>query len=448
MVKSEDLSKLLPVVFILIIVATRLPLLGNGFGSDADAWRNAVGTLHMLELGRYVPSRPPGFPVFEGLLIPLVPLGWVASNFLAAVAGAVSAVTLLAVARKLHIRNAFWAAFALAFNAMVWVRTAQTIDYAVGLAFVVACYWALLDRRYVLAGLLLALAAGCRLTNGALIVPALAMLLVRRDGRRPIGTFLASFVMTGLVVLIPVMATLDPERLGRGGVVGHAARAHVTGARLSLVMRSSAVYLFGKLGAAALAAGILWSVITVVRRRPVTRGPLQPPLVFEGVSVVIVGAFYLMIPYEPAYLTPLLPFTLLLVARILPQPWLVAVALLAASEVIVMPLFDQQRIVPGRLFAEVQQRRDDLAATRALEARRPAGPTIFVIGRFDTHRLLVLNPALERTDAAWAPFHASGVALWEPERGTGYAAELDASDRAALTVQGYRIEEVKSGGPR
>jgi hypothetical protein len=442
----------IPFTLFVVIILTRVPLLGNGFGTDPDAWRNAVGTLRMLDVGHYVPSRPPGFPVFEMMLLAFVPLGWVASNLMTSVAGAVSALLLLAVARKLRVRNALWVSLALAFSGMVWVRCTQTIDYAVGLAFVIGCYWALLDRRHVLAGVLLALAAGCRLTNGALVAPALAMLVVRRDGWRSTTTFAASFVVATVVVLIPVMATLDPERLGRGGVLGHVARGHVTGARLSLVLRSSAVYLFGKLGAAALVLGVVWSVVGAVRRRFATRplstsSPADPardmaPVVFEAGAVIVVGVLFLLIPYEPSYLTPLVPFALLIAARVLARPWFVAVALLAISEVLVMPLFGQKRVVAGRLFQEVEQRKAELASTRALETRRPDEPTVFVIGRFATHRLLVLDPSLERTDAAWAPFHASGVALWTGDRHIGYAEELDAPARAALEADGYRIEDI------
>ena len=36
-------------MIVVLILATRIPLLGGGFGSDDDAWRNAANALRMLE---------------------------------------------------------------------------------------------------------------------------------------------------------------------------------------------------------------------------------------------------------------------------------------------------------------------------------------------------------------------------------------------------------------
>jgi hypothetical protein len=161
----------------------------------------------------------------------------------------------------------------------------------------------------------------------------------------------------------------------------------------------------------------------------------------------VVGAFYLLIPYEAAYLIPMLPFALLLSGRLLTRPLLAVAALLIVSEVLVTPLFDQRRLVPGRLFHERVVRRQDLARTEALEARRPPRRTVFVVGRYEVHRLLVMAPSLERTDAAWAPFGAAGVALWSPDRRVGYASFLDRTSREALEREGYEVAELGATVP-
>ncbi len=447
---QSNITKLMLLVFFLIVAVSRLPLLGGGFGSDNDSWRNAASALHMRETGHYIASRLPGFPVFEGLLVLLVPLGWVATNLLIALTGAVAALCFLMVARRLRIRGAVWITVAFAFSSVLWVHTTQSMDYAVGLAFLLGAYWALLDRRHLAAGLLLALAAGCRITMGALAAPALVMLLIRKENMRSIITFCASFAVGTAVVFIPVFITLEPQRFA-GEASHHASQAHVTLAALPGTLRSGAVYLFGKIGAFALALCLLWEVLVRVRRRisgtHASRVPDGNPeagkaaLFFEIGAILIVGVLFLMIPYESAYLIPLFPFVLLLVGRLLPRHLLAVIAILIMSEVFVMPLFDQRRVVHGYLFQEIEHRRLDLEATRDLAARRPSKPTIFIIGRFAAHRLLVLEPTLQSTDAAWAPFYESGVALWSPDRQTGYAAELNQSDIADLASQGYHIED-------
>ena len=457
---QSNISKLMLLVFFLIIVASRLPLIGGGFGSDNDSWRNAAGAVHMRETGRYIASRAPGFPVFEGLLVLLVPLGWVATNLLTALAGVVAAICFLMVARRLQIRGAVWITVAFAFSSVLWVHSTQTIDYAVGLAFLLGAYGALLDRRHLAGGLLLALAAGCRLTLGALAAPALVMLLVRKEGLRSIITFCASFTAGTVIVFIPVLITLEPHRFAGEGL-RHASQAHITLAALPGTIRSSAVFIFGKIGAFALTLCLIWKMLVIVRRRISGKHDAQilgehsaigserrsgsaagnAALFFEIGAILIVVVFFLMIPYEWAYLIPLFPFVLLLAGRVLPRHLLAVIAILIVSEAVVMPLFDQRRVVPGHLIQEIERRRLDLDATRDLAALRPSEPTIFIIGRFATHRLLVLEPSLERTEAAWASFYESGVALWSPGRQVGYAAELDQSDRADLTAQGYHIED-------
>lgn len=457
---KSNISRLTLLAIFLLIVASRLPLIGGGFGSDNDSWRNAAGAMHMREAGRYIATRVPGFPVFEGLLVLLVPHGWKATNLLTAFAGSIAAICFLMIARRLRIRGALWITVAFAFSSILWVHTTQTMDYAVGLAFLLGAYLALLDRRYLVGGLLLALAAGTRVTLGALAAPALVMLLVRRDSIRDIVTFSVSFAVGIIVVFIPVLITIKPHQFS-GEASYHLSRAHITLDALPGILRSSAVFLFGRIGTITVALFFAWKILTAVHRRisgtSVSRasderlginaenGPglvkNRASLCFEAGTILIVSILFLMIPYELAYLIPLFPFVLLLVGRLLPRYLLIILAVFIVSETFAMPLFDQRRVVPGHLFQEIERRRFDLDETRALAELRPSEPTIFIIGRFAVHRLLILDPSLERTDAAWASFYDSGVALWSPDSLYGYAAELDQSDRTELMTRGYRISD-------
>jgi hypothetical protein len=326
------------------------------------------------------------------------------------------------------------------------VHTTQTMDYAVGLACLLAGYWALLDRRHLAGGLLLALAAGCRLSTGLLALPAVVMLLARRENWRGVATFCVSFAVGIALVYSPVVAAFDPQSYA-GRALRHASRGTALD-HLFTVVRKGAVFLFGKLGVLALVAGLLWSGVAAMRRRNASRGSAvrdatdparRAAVLFEVGAVLIVGVLFLAIPYESAYLIPMLPFALLLAGRVLDRRWLVAFTILMVSESLVVPLVEQRRIIPGMIFQEITQRRGDLESTRDLALRRPSEPTVFVVGRFATQRLLVLEPSLERTEAAWAPFYESGVALWSPDRQSGFAAYLDDEDREALELQGYHI---------
>lgn len=424
------------------LVITRLPLLGNGYGSDDDAWRAVVAALRMYELGHYIPSRVPGFPVFEGVMVALVPFGWWVTNAAAVLASAVAVLFFYLVARRAALENREWLTAAFGFGPALWVACAQSMDYAFGLAFLLAATWALIERRAILGGVLLALAAGCRPSLAFLALPVADLAGRSAGGWRALLRFAVAFVAVGAVVFLPV--ALAPEARGlERHAVHHIARQHVTWATLIPVLRRAAVFLFGKLGLLALATAIVVGMVRRLRRDDATRGEregLSPALVrYETISVGIVVVLYLLIPLEPAYLLPALPFLLLLAARWVPQRWWVAIALLMASEALVTPLFDVHRLIPGQLFQEISARREGLEEARAWAARRPTRPSVFVIGRPAVHKLLILDPALERTDAAWEPFQRSGVALWTADRRVGYAATLESDGEAALLRAGYAV---------
>lgn len=450
--EESQKAKLVFPLFFSVALASRLPLLGGGFGSDGDAWRNAVAALSMRELGHYVASRPPGFPVFETLLVPLVPAGWVATNALAAIAGVVASIVFFRIARTLETRSSFWLTFAFAFSPVLWVHTTQTMDYAVGLGLLLGSYLALLDRRYLLGGLLLALASGCRFTTGALVVPAVAMMMVRRDGRRNIFVFLACFAVVTAVEYIPAALVFRSQESVQG-VFWHVSRAHVTFSGLSATLRLDAVFLFGKVGSIILVLSLAGKVLTEVFRGVRVRGRFvpvagKPAIVYETGVVFVVALLYMLVPYEVEYLIPLFPFALLLVGRLLSRSLLIVVAVLVVSEAMVTPLFDQRRFAAGRLFTEIDERRADLTATRALEQERPSEPTVFVVGKPGVLRLFVMAPSLERTQVVWPRVLEPGVALWSPDRRLGYAAFLDQATRSKLEGEGYRIEEARLDPPR
>src|SRR6266545_1053174 len=312
----------LALLFAAVLLLSRYPLLHGGYGSDDDAWRSVVSALHMRESGHYVPSRIPGYPLFEFLLVFLVLFGPFATNLASVLAQLAAADSFRRVAAALHLPAPGTLTAAFAFSAAVWVTATQTMDYAFGLAFLLASYDALLSDHPGASGALLALAAGCRPSIGLVALPAL---------------------------------------------------------------------------------------------------------------------LYLVIPYDPAYLLPALPFLLLAAGLLLPRAWVPVVALALASEAVVLPVIGMGHVLPGRLFQELETRRTLLAETGALMADHPASRTVFVLGRFGLMRLLVLDPGLERTAAGWAPFRDSGVGLWTRDHRVGYAAYLEAPERAALERTGYRM---------
>jgi hypothetical protein len=121
---------------------------------------------------------------------------------------------------------------------------------------------------------------------------------------------------------------------------------------------------------------------------------------------------------------------------------MIALTLAVMAESLVTIKLDQRRIVPGELFEECTLRRQDLADTRALLEQRPSRPTVFVVGNFMLHRLLALDPTLERTDAGWSAFHHTGIGLRSRSRRIEFAEDLEPAERAALEREGWAVRRL------
>jgi hypothetical protein len=421
------------------LLLSRLPLLGGGYGSDDDSWRTVVAVMHARELGLYVPSREPGFPAFEAVTFILLPFGPAVSNTAAVLAGCFAVALFHRIARRLSLPHAGWITAAFGFGAPLWVTASQTMDYGYAVAALLAAYDRALAGRPATSGALLALATGFRPT---LAVLAPAFVLGLGGARGGVGRalpFMVAFGAAGALLFAPVL--LSGPAGGASGFGHHVARLHATVEQLPAVLREAAFFMVGKLGLIVVASGL---AVTTLRRRgdaSIPGGAVAPLASrFQVALIMAVLGLYLLVPLEAAYLLPAVPFALLLVGKRLTRAWWIAVALAIASESLVLPLFGEQRVVPGRLFLERATRQRELEEVVRLAAAAPARPTVYEIGRYDVHRLLVLHPSLERTAAAWASFHEpQGVALWRRNRTVGYAAFLSASQRDSLRQRGFDI---------
>src|SRR5712692_6512927 len=74
-ISSKTIPRRQGVILAALIIATRVPLLPLGYGSDSDAWRVAATASRLWNDGIYHPSRFPGFPLYEVLNAPMVALG-------------------------------------------------------------------------------------------------------------------------------------------------------------------------------------------------------------------------------------------------------------------------------------------------------------------------------------------------------------------------------------
>ena len=431
---------------------SRVPLLGTGWGSDMDAWRYAGAALHMHESGRYEPSRIPAFPGYELLLALIAPGGPLAAVLWSLLCAVIASVLFLKVAERLHLPHPLLLALTLALTPGAVVTATQSMDYAQAMALLIAAWLSLLHGRAWLAGALLGAAAATRPTLALVLPAAIVLLALAGRGRKSLVRVVAGFGATWLALHFPTFG--HPALVAEANPLAfHVARHHVDAATFLPVTRGALVAVLGRLPLLVLVFALA-SRLLPKRRVPLSFEPrgahwspsLEGP-VFELLALLPLLAIYLLVPLDPGYLVVAVPLALAIVARVIRPSAIGWVTLACVAELLVQPLPSERRLAPGRIASE---RADRVRLMHEAEQARADLPesTIVLADRSLLLRLLVHERGLERTELAYAPFHAAGVALWAPERRGGWANDLTAAQRDSLSAQGYRILEqrtVKAG---
>jgi len=184
-----------------ITALVTLPVLWMGYGTDLDVGALKV-TGALIRDFDYQPSRTPGVPVFEAIVAVLDPLGHVAINLATALTTALAVIGIARLVRQFGRPNGDLIALAFLASPIALVAASSTADFMYAIAFFVWAAWFHLRDRSIVAGLLFALAIGCRsssfiiiglflladfwtptsrrrcLTTAAVVVPAAGLLYV------------------------------------------------------------------------------------------------------------------------------------------------------------------------------------------------------------------------------------------------------------------------------
>lgn len=309
----------------LVVALSRLPFLGGGYGSDMDAWSLASAARWIAEHARYGASRFPGHPVQE-LTCALLWRGgpWALNGATAAlsVAAAVAFARLLA---SLGVRDARLGALAFAFTPVVYIHSTDAMDFVWSLPFLIGGLESAVRGRAGLAGALLGIATGCRVTSAAML-PAVALLLPGRAGRaalRPLGALLLAWALVAGLVLAPMIA--------RFGAAFLSVYDSPHPSRPMDIAKNGTIEVWGLVGTIALGAVALGALFARRLRAPAIPGR---ELGAWLVAIAVYLAGFLRMPFDAGYLLPAVPVVLVVAARGLARPAFVAVC----AALIVAPL--------------------------------------------------------------------------------------------------------------
>jgi hypothetical protein len=158
----------------LVTAAVTLPMLWMGYGTDIDV-TDVVASADSIRQGDYMPSRPPGVPVFEAVVAVLDPVGGhLLVNLATAAAAAATVVGLARLVRAWGRPNGDLVALAFLASPVALVAASSTGDFMWAMAFLVGGMLAQVRGRTAWGPVLFALAVGSRLSTVFLVLAFLA----------------------------------------------------------------------------------------------------------------------------------------------------------------------------------------------------------------------------------------------------------------------------------
>lgn len=383
-------------------------------------------------------SRPPGYPLYEGLRA-LLPAGPLAANALSAVASAVAAVALCRLLARLGVRDALALAAAFALTPIVYLHSTDSMDYMPALAAALVALTLAEAGRPALAGLCLGLAAGLRLHMAGMALPAALLLWGGGLVRPALGPVLVMGLAAAAATALAFLPVLAAHGLGALTFIDNPGYPS-----LKALAHALSIGVWGWTGSLALlaaaAGGLVWAV-----RAPPDLGPRRgAALAAAAAGAALYLAAFLRVPHDPAYLIPLVPLALLAAGILLPRPLTLAFAagLALAPFVALGPGIQEGQLLrahAARIAAEAR-----VARQAAAGARLPEG-TVIVAG----HQLPAIRHRLrqEGRDAGrWVAFldtDAEGRRIRAEGREIRFLPGMDAYNQrhrgVSLTELGGRV---------
>lgn len=389
-VRSRERLRIGALAVFLAIALSRLPFLSAGYGVNVDAWRVARVARAIGETGHYEVSRFPGYPLHEIVSSWFWKGGPVALNGLSAGMSVLACFAVWRFAHRLGYNSALLLMAALAATPAVFISSVTAKDYIWALAFAWIAMWMGIANKPIAAGLALGLAVGSRLTSAAMLLPVVLVLIGANRGRERWRSSLltcAACVITAAICFLPVWG-----RYGWGFFTFY--ESHARPDVLTITLRATQE-VWGTLGLVALAlacAAAIWQG----RRHPgeVAEDGGNPMVVPALLLIVLIYVTaYLRLPDQAAYLLPIVPAVLLLIARWTPP----RVFQVACILIIIAPLveFSSRGMRAGAIITDHREREKAISdVTRFVDFAETALPreSLVVVGAWEP-MISVLRPA-------------------------------------------------------
>ncbi|MEO0311724.1 MAG: hypothetical protein RIQ89_1381 [Bacteroidota bacterium] len=308
----------------LLILLSRIPFLFDGLGLDGDSWSVALVANRIKVTGAYEASRFPGYPIQELVCSLFAGRQYFFYNLATVVISTIGFLYFAATLRLLRFKYPFLATFALAFVPIIYINSVVLIDYLWALTFILAAHYYLLRRNIWLAGVLLGLAIGCRITSGALLIPFAVLVFTPQ---RPlnyniiqIGKLILATILIGAFCFYPVYARYGDDFFAYYDVV----YPTITKIIYKLFIETWGV--IGCIGIALAIAALFLPDRITYRKYLFPRSVNEKYVVAWLIALDLFIIAFLRLPMESGYLIPAIPFLILILGKYLYEKAFIAFA--------------------------------------------------------------------------------------------------------------------------
>ncbi|MGB3946559.1 MAG: hypothetical protein WBM13_01125 [Bacteroidia bacterium] len=300
-------------IFVLLfftVVLSRIPFLFCGYGVEEDSWGIALAAFYTKLSGIYEPSRLPGHPVQELIYSALWGAGPLVFNGLCAVFSGITTVYFALILKHLNFTHFFLAALAFAFIPVFYISSTYTIDFVWTEAFVLMSFYYLLKEKYILTGLLLGLAIGCRITSGAMLLPFMIVVWQNDNLKQNFVKLLKIGVPMAVISILAFVPVI--KQFGLSFFMYYDQFPYPPFLK---VMYKMVIGVFGLVGTLAI---IVTTLLIVFNRKKITFGQLfqrsldKRILTASYVIIILFIISYFRLPQKSGYMIPVLPCLILL----------------------------------------------------------------------------------------------------------------------------------------
>ncbi len=293
-----------------IVLISRIFFLDAGYGSEEDAWGVGLTAKHMAQSGTYEASRLPGHPVQEYFYAAIINnVSIYILNGITAIFSLVACLYFYLILEKLKFKHSFIGALTLAFTPIIYMHSTDCMDYVWALGFIMMSYYWLIHDRFIIAGILLAFAVGCRITSAVFFIPyVLQLYLYKKALWNNLCKLSLPLLLLSCLFYFPVYHKYGPGFFHYYDQFPYPS--------FSKVIFKETIGIWGTIGYFGLLFFLLIVLINVIRNKTYK-------VFINGLSkvwfliIVLYTALYFMLPQKSAYFIPVIPFVILLAAQYL-----------------------------------------------------------------------------------------------------------------------------------